>query len=542
MEIGTIKKLSAQLGCSNVYEKLNSRMKMLEGSSTRISITGGHSGGKSSLVNALLGTHEEVSLLPTYKTTRFVRKGLSFTDDAGITNTTGAIHVTEVDSAWMQAQKLEVWELSDLDVEGEMTLIQLGEHYAHTDVCVMLLNAMMPLSRTEMTKIEALEKLSIPTLLVFSMADRMQEGDYQEVAKYVKQKTSSFHTVKVLTPEKPMPVEQQAEEVRHIIDELLDEAGSQLTLRTSLKRLFLMDALSVLFEACNQKLGDTAAQEDAEKMTAEKLSKLSDMTTVWLRLQAALNQRKNETAEKIRTQLEKKKAETIRQLKHNVEMCQDVKLYWEKELPYRLEDVVRMYSQTASQQINADVLNTINWLNSEIRKSFNKSLNSLQPISCEIEPEAVPTTTDVEIADTKKMRLVARIGTAVTVIAAGTMCATMGVGGIVMATGMMAGIGAEFLMNRKQNESKERVQELIPQMVTQAQQKLVITVSDHLNNAYNDLIKNLQSYQDQWIEEAKQSIEKEKQIALYNHQVEQKKWDECMQEINNLSAELMNNE
>ncbi|MBQ3926651.1 MAG: 50S ribosome-binding GTPase, partial [Bacteroidaceae bacterium] len=208
MEIGTIKKLSAQLGCSNVYEKLNSRMKMLEGSSTRISITGGHSGGKSSLINALLGTHEEVSLLPTYKTTRFVRKGLSFTDDAGITNTTGAIHVTEVDSAWMQAQKLEVWELSDLDVEGEMTLIQLGEHSAHTDVCVMLLNAMMPLSRTEMTKIEALEKLSIPTLLVFSMADRMQEGDYQEVAKYVKQKTSSFHTVKVLAPEKPMPVEQ----------------------------------------------------------------------------------------------------------------------------------------------------------------------------------------------------------------------------------------------------------------------------------------------------------------------------------------------
>lgn len=535
MEIGTIKKLSTQLGCPDVYEKLNSRMKMLEGSSTRISITGGHSGGKSSLINALLGTHEEVSLLPTYKTTRFVRKGLSVTVDAG------TIPVTEVDSAWMQAQKLEVWELSDLDVEGEMTLIQLGEHYAHTDVCVMLLNAMMPLSRTEMTKIEALEKLGIPTLLVFSMADRMQENDYQEVAKYVKQKTSSFHVVKVLAPEKPTSVAQQAEEVRRIIDELLNEVGGQLTLRPSLKRLFLMDALSTLFEACNQKLGDTTAQEDVERMTAEKQAKLSDMTTVWLRLQAALNQRKNETAEKIRTLLEKKKAETVRQLKHNVEMCQDVKLYWEKELPYRLEDVVRMYSQTASQQINADVLNTINWLNGEIKKSFNKSLNSLQPISCEIEPEAVPTTTDVEIADTKKMRIVARIGTAVTVIAAGTMCATMGVGGIVMATGMMAGIGAEFLMNRKQNESKERVQELIPQMVTQAQQKLVITVSDHLNSAYNDLIKNLQSYQDQWIEEAKQSIEKEKQIALYNHQVEQKKWDECMQEINSLSAEIMDN-
>lgn len=527
MEIGTIKRLSAQLGCPDVYEKLDSRMKMLEGSSTRISITGGHSGGKSSLINALLGTHEEVSLLPSYKTTRFVRKGQN------------ADHATEVESEWMQTNRLEVWELSDLDVEGELTLIQLGEHYAHTDVCIMLINAMMALSRTEMTKIEALDKLGIPTLLVLSMADRMQEKDYQEVVKYVKQKTASFHAVKVLTPEKPIAVEKQAEDVRRIIDELLAEVGDQLRSRSSLKRLFLMDALSALFEACNQKLTSSTAQEDVERMTAEKQAKLSDATTVWLQLQSALNQRKNNTAEKIRATLEKKKAETIRQLKHNVEMCQDIKLYWEKELPYRLEDVVRMYSQSATQQINADVLNTINWLNSEIKKSFNKSLNSLQPISCEIEPETAPIATDVEISDTKKMRIVARIGTAVTVIAAGTMCATMGVGGIVMATGMVAGIGAEFLMNRKQNESKERVQALIPQLVDQTQQKLVISVSDHLSNAYNDLIKNLQAYQNQWIEEAKQSIEKEKQIALYNYQTEKKQWDDCMQEINRLSTELV---
>jgi hypothetical protein len=136
------------------------------------------------------------------------------------------------------------------------------------------------------------------------------------------------------------------------------------------------------------------------------------------------------------------------------------------------------------------------------------------------------------------MRIVARVGTAATVIAAGTMFATMGIGGIVMATGMVAGIGAEFFMNRKQSESKEKVQSLIPQMVEQAQQKLSINISDNLNKAYGELIKNLQSYQDLWLEEAEQNIEKERQIALYNCKTDADKWIQCMQEINALSEDI----
>ena len=106
---------------------------------------------------------------------------------------------------------------------------------------------------------------------------------------------------------------------------------------------------------------------------------------------------------------------------------------------------------------------------------------------------------------------------------------------------MVAGIGAEFFMNRKQSESKEKVQSLIPQMVEQAQQKLSINISDNLNKAYGELIKNLQSYQDLWLEEAEQNIEKERQIALYNCKTDADKWIQCMQEINALSEEINNN-
>ena len=528
MELESFKRIETRLEMSNVSEILESRLMQLVCEQTRVTITGGANVGKTTLVNALVGTDLEVSSIPTSKTTRITYKG--------------NLDSVDSESEWLQEKNLEIWELSDADLGNEPTSGEFGLHFIHSDVCVMLLNAMSALSRSEISQLEVLEQLGIPTLLVLSKADLVNANDYFEVEKYVEQKTAKYINIKVLTSERNVHVRELAEKVKEVINELLNDANPKVSSRAALSRLFEAEALASLYEACNKRI-ESANKRKAkvESITNDKKSKLSDATTVWLKLQTAMSQRKNETAVKIKEVFEKKKQEIIRQLSHNVEMCGDVKLYWEKELPYRLEDIMRMNSQAASQLINADVMNTINWLNLEIKKSFNKSLNSIQPITCTIESDPFVPTDNPEISDNKKMRIVARVGTAATVIAAGTMFATMGIGGIVMATGMVAGIGAEFFMNKKQSESKEKVQSLIPQMVDQAQQKLSIDISDNLNKAYEELIKNLQSYQDLWLEEANQNIEKERQIALYNCKTDADKWIQCMQEINALSEDINNN-
>ena len=530
MKLDSIKRIAAQLSVPNVTENLDSRMKLLSCDQTRLTVVGGSNVGKSTLINALVNTSIEVSSLPTMKTSRVTIKGKGDKDSI------------ESDSDWLRDKQLEIWELAEHDFGSEPKLINFGVYFAFSDICIMLLNSMSALSRSEIAELDVLDQLGIPTLLVLSKADQLNGNDYNEVEKYVIQKTCKYNSVKVLSAEEPVHVGKLADKIKLIINSLLEEANPIITSRASISRLFVTDALVNLFEECSKRIeASEESKSKVEKMTNEKKSKLSDSTTIWLKLQTALTQRKNDTASKIKGALEKKKSETIRQLSHNVDMCSDVKLYWEKELPYRLEEVMRMNSQAASQLINSDVLNTISWLNIEIKRSFNKSLNSLQPITCSIEPEPFVSTENPEISDNKKMRIVARVGTAATVIAAGTMFATMGIGGVVMATGMVAGIGAEFFMNRKQSESKEKVQALIPQMVEQAQQKLTIDISDNLNNAYNELIKSLQSYQDLWLEEANQNIEKERQIALFNCKTDADKWVQCMQEINALSEEIDNN-
>ena len=95
-------------------------------------------------------------------------------------------------------------------------------------------------------------------------------------------------------------------------------------------------------------------------------------------------------------------------------------------------------------------------------------------------------------------------------------------------------------MKRKQEESREKVKSLIPEMVEQMHQKFVISISEELDKSYANLISNLQNQQSNWLKEANEQIEKEHSIAMYNCQQEAEQLEDCMKEINKLSEELQN--
>lgn len=527
--VNLIEQLSVKLNNQTICEQLKLRLRFLDEVQTRIVITGGSNVGKTSLINAITGTKLDESPLPTNNSIKVVFNNCKNDAEA---------RTIIVENEWMAENNLVFWELSELGLSEESTQLEYGIHFINADVCVFLVNAVAALSRTEMNQLNALNAMGIPTLLVVSKGDQLTQVDLDEVMSYIPQKTSKFNNIELLKLNEPCRVTRLAPAIKEKILKLLKEVSPKDSSRAALANLFIIDALTSLFSLCKENMDKIEFnKEKIEKVASDKLSKLSDQTTIWLKIQNEMIKRKENTLQRISDTLEKKKVETIRQLKHNVEICQDVKMYWEKELPYRLEDIVRANAQAGSQIISADILSTINWLNVEVKRSFNKKLNAIEPISCTIESQFIPPE-DIEIADNRKMRIVARVGTAATVIAAGTMCATMGIGGVVMAVSMLAGVGAEFFMGRKQDEAKAKVLELIPRIVEQAHGKVVIDISDNLDKVYNELLKSIHSYQDTWTEEAEKEIDKEKRIALFNCNSDATRWNECMQEIDALSLQF----
>lgn len=522
----SIKSIATQLALPDVAETLEKRLNQLTCTHTRISIIGGGNVGKSTLINALVGTNLETSSLPTAKTIRITYKG------------EGDFDTVESESEWLKEKNLEIQELAEPN-QAEFTLFEFGAYLTGADICVMLLNSMSALNRTETQELDFLEELGIPTILVLSKADYLDENQYLEVEKHVAKITDKYKSVELLMSGRPLLIEKLAIEVRNAVDKLLQDSNPRTGSRTSLIRLFELEALQRLSEECQKKIEQVDEyQIKVEARAKDRKSKLSDAQTIWLQLQTTLLDNKSKTTSAVKELFEKNKDTAIRQLSHKVEMCGDVKLFWEKDLPFCIEDSMKANSQAAERFINANVTKTLDWFYSEVKKSFNKTLNVLPNITCSVGTESFVPSETLNIADNQKLRIVTRIGTATTVIAAGTMCATMGIGGAVLATSMLSGIVADLFIGRNQKKSKEKVIALIPLMVEQAQHKLIVNVSDGLDNSYNEVIKNWQMCYDSWHKEAEQNIESERLLALKKCQIELDKWSSCSSEINKLSDSI----
>lgn len=526
-----INKLARQLNCPDVADDLQSRLQHLQSKLVCLTVTGEANSGKTCMVNALTGSMLDEGPVPTNRPARVVYAALSPQADD--------VPTTVVDNEWMKAHDLMVCELPGHTLPEPPQLIDLGLHFAQTDICLFMVNALSALNRWETEQLAALNQLGIPTLVVLSRSDLLQPADYDNLLAYVRKGIASWKHVQLVATEHPAPTAQAAPLVRDAIDRLLATADPRQSARQGLADLFTVDTLTRLYAACTARLDAIGQQRQRiEKQTSDKLARLSDQSTTWLRIQRDMQARKQAAATRINQVLSERKEDIVRQIAHAVSMCNDIKLYWEKQMPFDLENSMRAQAQYITQTINSDVVATINWLNMEVKRAFNQNLNVLNPVACHVNVQTVHTG-DVKLADNRKLRIMARVGTATTAIVAGTLLVSSGVGGVVMAVSMLAGLGSEFLMSHKQDESKKRVQALIPQIVEQAQSKVALSTADNLGEVYAQLLRDVQAYQKSLTDAARNEIEKEKSIALFNCDTDAASLNQCMQEIDELSTRFL---
>lgn len=193
---------------------------------------------------------------------------------------------------------------------------------------------------------------------------------------------------------------------------------------------------------------------------------------------------------------------------------------------------------SATQFVNQELVKTMQWLQDELLKQFRCKISLTTGVVGDKANGPIQNTNEVSIADTQKLKIVTRIGTAATVIAAGALFATSGIGGIIMAVSMVSGLGAEFFMRKQNNDSKEQIKKHIPDIVERANLQIVTDYDSKIMDVTSELISHMQSLKSDWLESSKKSIEQEKAIALFNFG--SAKWDALMARINQLSELLIN--
>lgn len=524
-----LKQIAEELSSATIYEDYVNQVRLLTSEKVRIGVLGQANVGKTTLINTLLGVNLPVSNIPS---------GISYNISYGQGEAMpyDGFRCVLSDCEWLKSHGVEVFELnSDIDVDN-FTQVGVCKMLAQCDVCIYLLNAQTPLTRTDMFILKNLNEVNISTMVMFSRGDLLSEGDFTQVMEYVKGNLKNFDYVEVL--ERRMPIDKDsAEEVRALIDGLLTKANVSQS-RACFENFYLGYALSRLFAVCQDKIDACVnKQEDLERQATEKYAKLNEKSTDWLKMETQLRQRMSDIAGKLRTLLENRKADMLRQMTHDVDVFSgDLKLFWEKDFPFRLENMVKANVQSAAQMVNQELVRTMQWLQDELLKKYRCKMSLATSVVAD-NADATPVDTNIKIADTNKLKIVTRIGTVATVLAAGTLLATAGIGGVVMGVSMMSGLGAEFFMRKKNNEAKEEIKRHLPDIITRAQLQVVTDFSQKLQEVTGELVAHLQTLKAEWMETSKKEIEQELAIAKFNFNPS--KWENVMGRINQLSELIL---
>lgn len=525
-----LQKLSEELSANSIYEDYISQIDVLKGSSIRVGIIGQPCTGKSTLINALLGTKLPTSTLPTSTSYR-----IRYAENDSILETSG-IKTLEMKNEWLNRHNAEVLEINAEVVPDQTNQIDLCKIISQFDVCVFLTNAQAALNRADLFVLESLNGVGIPTLVVLSRMDLFSEEDRLSINSYIETNLKGFAKVSVLSPKKSLS--DSASEITQAISNLIAQANVNNS-RSNFKNFYLGYAISRLFEICQEKLDICQKKSDAiEKAANDKIAEMNSKTTDWLKIETQLRLKTSEIIEKLRSALNARKDDIIRRLNHDVEVCGDVKLFWEKDFPFRLEELMRMELNSSTQMVNSELVRTLQWLQDSLMKQFRCKMSLTTAIVADKSRIASENGSSVSVADTKKLRIVSRIGTAATVIGAGTLLATAGIGGVVMAISMISGIGAELIIGGQSTKSKERIKEAIPEIVDRAQIQIISDFNQKIDDATNEIISQLQTIKLDWIEQREKSIEQEKSIAMFNNN--SAKWESLMQRINQLAELILN--
>lgn len=520
-----LKKIAEDLSAVAIFDDYNNQIANLNVEGICIGILGLPNAAKTSVINSLVDANLPITNLPSGKNYK-----VGYGENENISETESVSPSVQIPNNWLKEKKVTIIEKTLDIVPEETTIVSLCQLLSGIDVCVYIINAQAALNRTDMLVLDFLNNAGVATIVLPAKIDLILVEDREEVLSYIKSNIQQFNQVKLI--ELTTAVSKSNEMIKSSVQELVDKADMKQS-RENFQNFYLGYALSRLYENCQSKIDECNDKiKKIENSAEEKKQQLNEKVTSWLKVETELRKKTYAISDKLRSLLETRKADLIRRLSHDVDVCGDIKLFWEKDFPYRLEELMKAEMSSTTQMINQEFLRAIQWLQDELLKQFRCKMSLTSGI---INQNYSYNQNDsrVKVADTSKLKIIARIGTAATVIVAGALFSTSGIAGIMMAIGMVSGLGSEIFMRKKANESKELIKSHIPEIVERSYIQLLTDFDQKIQDVTNELIQHLQDLKKDWLESSEKNIEQEKAIAVFNYNPS--KWEAIMGQINQLS-------
>lgn len=194
-------------------------------------------------------------------------------------------------------------------------------------------------------------------------------------------------------------------------------------------------------------------------------------------------QKSRNLSDTIAAYVDSKADDMLWQMNHDLEWCSDPKVFYEKEIPFRIENQVRKDMQQLPELISQQYGANLNWLQSQLKRMGCQTF--CIPFSGYSISSPNHLQEKLNLIDMHKTRLYSRLGTLFV-----ALCLSgFGLGAFVGS--MLCGTGAEEILLSRSKTSKEKIKQIVPSIIDnyrlQTKARMLGVVAEVDSNIMNEL-------------------------------------------------------
>ena len=530
--IKNLRSLSIQLGCTDVLEYPTQSFEQIQRHGISVVVIGSPNTGRSTLINSLLERDLlPVSALPSSQcfqidssheeSEHFIVNGLKkpldellqYTSSANDENI-GGLHLY-ISSKWLEQYSITLTEGAALDATDEELDDVVEEMLKSTDIALLTIDALMPIKRSDSVLMIECAKRDIPLIVALTKGSEIHDNDKEEVISYVKEQvescSSSFSVIVINNPKRTSVYCSGIPQLRAVIEDIINNKDIKHVRELQFAHSILQASEIIISSSESALEAQKKSSDERKRFIERKKQEIDSENLIWLQIEQDLTSHRQSIEKQIRKHLESNSDSILETLFYDLERSNDVKAWWNRDLPYRLSREFKSIAGQLSSAIRQSITNDLNWLQTELMKRFKYEVQTISEIGVKIDSSRIDQK-ELPLSDSHKFKIITRLGTVSVVVLGIATIGSGGIAGIGIAAGALAGVGAEIIAKRNTITDKKKVMEELNKIIAQAISGYAQEVSKNLKSGYAEIVSKLKRHQLRWQQaqlQALKSVEKE---------------------------------
>jgi GTP-binding protein EngB required for normal cell division len=528
--INKANKLVTNAGCADFIEPVFQLLKKNQSKFINVVLAGRFSTGKSSMVNQLVEKRIlPVTIIP-FPISAVIKpvndsesEGFIVQTDSAFSEKKSLSDLSEflknskmvdpnieicVISSWLFVNKIQLLERKSFELSEEDQDALVNYNILHdADIVILTIDANAPLSRIENSFLEECIRRKIPCIISITKIDQISsETDLHDLIEYIKQNANVRLNNIQLCPVCLKPGHAAGlDEVKRSVEAIINNTDFNF-LRNFQTVNCLIDCLNnlVLF-ANNAHAIQNDVDQKQEIEILKRRQQMDEQNLQWKQIEQSMEQRRLKLDEYIREYLKKYRNNILDNLMYDLERTNDVKTWWERDLPFRLQREFSNLSNQISAALITQITNDIKWLQMELVNKINYHINSFSAPSINIETTS-PHNNEVDLSNTYSMNVFSKYISAATTIVVTTLISSVGVAGVAVATSLGTQQISNYIVRKRTEKDRLTARAALEKIIDQVEMKCAISISSKLRESYKQVVLELKNNQHLWQQNQLQSL------------------------------------